>query len=274
VTVDFEAKALDVCRTLGASAPRPEAVALVADALRVAALDEGARAAARAELTRLLAEVRAAEEHPPFTVESWDDPEPFAAADAAPILNAILRNPDARLITLLERLCWLLGLSDGERRFVAALADDAGDFDGLSVFADWLEDQGCTADGARVRRLVPQDGDVIVLTRPDAGAERRTHERWVRRADDLRAKFLASGRDVRVLVLPHGSGADALPADAMRAAGWVRAKDAERAVAAAIRASLSDDSDPEAADPEAGVVTFHFATPRGTPPGSAPEAPP
>jgi hypothetical protein len=232
VTVDFEAKArgvlLELLGTFSDATDR-DSLCFIADALRAAALDEGAREAARADLARLLAEVRAAEEHPPFTVESWDDPEPFAAADAAPILNAILRNPDARLITLLERLCWLLGLSDGERRFVAALAEDAGDFDGLQVFSDWLEDQGRTAGGARLRRLVPKDGDVLVWTVPPA-VDAWDAEPFRNAAARIREKLRRRGVATEWVVLPNDTDLSSVSPEAMRAAGWVRAADVRRAL--------------------------------------------
>jgi hypothetical protein len=259
--VDFEAKAREVCRALGASAPRPEAVALVADALRAAALDEGARAAARAaaraEMTRLLAEVKARALKPPRVVDypeavPWGTPaHPNPVADIEAVAQTAvdsaerygpsslrpLYGPWRAQRVLLERLLWLLGLSEGERRFVAALADDAVDFATLEVFADWLEDEGRTADGARVRRLVPRDGDVIVVRHPP-GPRHEAHCATVRQMLDALA---ARGVRVWAVTMSDDMSLETAPPDAMRAAGWVRAEDAERAVAAAIRASLPDD---------------------------------
>jgi hypothetical protein len=245
--MDFEAKAREVCRALPAWTPS-EAAALVADALRAAALDEGAREAARAELAGLLAEVKARAEHPPYTV-SWDEPPipttdlttavpwdaPTEATPPADIeavheaISAHVLNPAVTLARLLERLLWLLGLSEGERRFVTALADDAADFDTAQVYADWLLDQGRTANGARVRRLVPRDGDVLVWTvsggeDPVRLAEVRRHAQAL--CDGLRDR----GLHTLGAVVPQGVEVDSLGVGAMRAAGWVRAADVRRAL--------------------------------------------
>jgi uncharacterized protein (TIGR02996 family) len=270
--MDFEAKAREVCGTLGASSPRPEAVALVADALRAAAIDDDARREARAELTRLLAEVKARALNPPRVEDTagWhSEPQSTPLADFEAVVQAARAHGttlDGRTheqalldaITLfreggaaLRRLLWILGLSQGERRFVTALAEDASDTVTAEVYADWLEEQGRTAEGATVRRLVPRDGDVLVFTVApgrDAAGEARACEKAAGRLADILA---ARGVRCTPVVAYHGTDVSALPRQTMRAAGWVRAEDAERAVAAAIRASLPDDSDLEAADPEA-----------------------
>ena len=52
----------------------------------------------------------------------------------------------------LQALAYLLGLTDGERRFVQHLAEEPTDKLGLMAFADWLEEQG-RAEAARLREL-------------------------------------------------------------------------------------------------------------------------
>jgi hypothetical protein len=279
--MDFEAKAREVCGALGASAPRPEAVVLVADALRAAAADDDARREARAELTRLLAEVKARAVNPPLTLTAdWhSEPQSTPLADIQAVAQAAQAHggmfdgrtheqafleslaayqsarpsapPHGRQATfspsalagLLRRLLWLLGLSGGERRFVAALADDAADFDMAQVYADWLEDDGRTAAGARLRRLVPRDGDVLVFTvatGPDAAAESRACEKAAGRLADILA---ARGVRCTPVVAYHGTDVSALPQQTMRAAGWVRAE-AVRSSAARVDADCETHPDP------------------------------
>jgi hypothetical protein len=150
--------------------------------------------------------------------------------------TALTTPPQSALARLLERLLWLLGLSEGERRFVTALAGDAADFATLGVFADWLEEAGRTADGARVRRLVPRDGDVLVLRYPpESYSSQGVQESAAAMARDLRAR----GLNVDVAVLADDSDLSALDSDAMRAAGWVRAEDV-LARAGALQAYLKD----------------------------------
>jgi uncharacterized protein (TIGR02996 family) len=267
--VDFEAKARELLAALPYQvyAPGEAEVATLADALRAAALDEDARREARVALQALLEEVKARAMNQPRPVTAppdlgamadahgatpvnWGDPpvstpvaDVEAVAQAAQthgirfdgrtheqvFLDAItlFREGDAAL----GRLLWILGLSEGERRFVAALAEDASDTVTAEVYADWLEEQGRTAEGATVRRLVPRDGDVLVITAPSGASDAASRRRWAAHAADLRAKLLASGRDARVLVLPHGSVAEDLDVGAMRAAGWVRAEDMRSAAA-------------------------------------------
>jgi hypothetical protein len=195
------------------------------------ALDEGAREAARADLGRLLAEVKARVQRPRCVVDfpeevPWDTPaHPNLVADIeavqAAISNAVV-DPSLAFLSALERLLWLLDLSEGERRFVTALADDwAGDFDGLSVFADWLEDQGRPEDGIRVRRLVPRDGDVIVVRHPP-GPRHEAHCASVQQMLDALA---ARGVRVWAVTMSDDMTLETAPPAAMRAAGWVRAVD-------------------------------------------------
>jgi uncharacterized protein (TIGR02996 family) len=251
VTVDFEARAKELADRLGQTDYGDGVADLLADALRAAALDEGAREAARAELTRLLAEAKGRALNPPFTVSvdpgaavPWDaPPQPTPLADIEALQASLagtptvpLTAPLAPLTHALERLCWLLGLSGGERRFVTALAEDAGDFDLCSVYADWLEDQGRPEDGIRVRRLVPRDGDIIVMRYPEGAYE---YQDVLKTLSAVEGHLKARGVDIFALALHDHDDLTALDPDAMRAAGWVRAVDV-LARAGALQAYLKD----------------------------------
>ena len=67
------------------------------------------------------------------------------AAVFAPLITA-----DPILAAKFERLMMVLGLSAAERAFVNAIA--AGETLTWGVYADWLEDQGRTADAERARK--------------------------------------------------------------------------------------------------------------------------
>jgi hypothetical protein len=124
----------------------------------------------------------------------------------------------------LIRLCALLGLSERERAFVSVLADDAADFDLYNVLADWLEDEGRTKDGARVRRLVPQDGDVLIWRMPptDTGGVLLPFGAYEAAARNLQSVLMGRGVNTAYAVLPDDANLSALDPDRMRAAGWVR----------------------------------------------------
>jgi hypothetical protein len=126
------------------------------------------------------------------------------------------------------RLCSFLGLTVREREFVRAALGDAADFDLYSVLADYLEDQGRTRDGARVRRLVPKDGDVLLFTvapGPDALREGRACEGAARH---LAGVLAARGVRCTPVVVYQGTEVYALPQQTMRAAGWVRTAEVRR----------------------------------------------
>jgi uncharacterized protein (TIGR02996 family) len=287
VTVDFEAKARELLAVLPARPHVTGAVEIlaVADALRAAALDEGAREAARAELARLLADVRGQAMRPSLTVSvdpgaavPWDAPtQPTPQADMEAMLSAAVFNaatsltilPDSAFARLLERICWLLNLSGGERRFVAALAQDAGDFDTAQVYADWLLDQGRTADGARVRRLVPQDGDVLVWQIPNLAVAARQERVYLAGAEYVRNELNARGINTTAVFLPDGADLSALDPDAMRAAGWVRAGDVANRLAD-LAGDLGDCWGPGTAR----MIARHFNDLFDPPVPPAPEAPP
>jgi hypothetical protein len=118
---------------------------------------------------------------------------------------------------VIDRLLTLLSLSDAERAFVRAAADARHDpaeqYDALLVFADWLEDQGREAVGARVRRLVPESGDVLVMTyrRSQNLASHLAREEDEAQRNNLLdvGKAIADdldklGRQVYTVVLPEG----------------------------------------------------------------------
>lgn len=76
----------------------------------------------------------------------WDFP--VSSGTTSPELNDAFQQafaPAGRTLAFndqLRRLLWLLGLSDGERAFVTALADRPDDADTWKVYRDWLLDQG------------------------------------------------------------------------------------------------------------------------------------
>jgi uncharacterized protein (TIGR02996 family) len=217
--MDFEAKAREVLlELLGtfSDATDRDSLCFIADALRAAALDEGAREAARAEVGDLLRT---------FRYEGlYTNPRPTVGDGSR-----------------FDRLLWILGLSEGERRFVKALAEDVADFDMAQVYADWLEDDGRTAAGIRVRRLVPRDGDVLLWRVPPADGPDYDPVVAARPlAQGLCDQLMARGVGTTCVVLPADSDLSALPADAMRAAGWVRAGDAHRAQLERIALELED----------------------------------
>lgn len=125
----------------------------------------------------------------------------------------------AKFVKLIERLLWLLGLSGGERAFVHAAAssvragDVAGAYEGLMVFADWLEDAGRTADAGELRRLVPETGDVLVVCAPAEAPKIRMapgeteYAKAQRAATAMMDHLTRLGRDVCVAAVPHGSDA-------------------------------------------------------------------
>jgi hypothetical protein len=127
------------------------------------------------------------------------------------------------------RLCALLGLSDRERAFITAALDDAADFDLYSVLADWLEEEGRTRDGARVRRLAPKDGDVLVWRAPESWSGGGLGS--IREAiDRVRQHLQARGVETTSIILYGDDELSALDPERMRAAGWVRADDVRRRV--------------------------------------------
>ena len=105
------------------------------------------------------------------------------------------------------------------RALTEAVADDPRDLANVGALADWLEERSLTVAGERVRRLVPQTADILVLTYQQA-AQRHSAESALRGlTDDLRKR----GRDVVWLALPQGCTLDLLrptpPAPQMDAAG-------------------------------------------------------
>jgi uncharacterized protein (TIGR02996 family) len=107
--------------------------------------------------------------------------------------------------------------------FVAALAKDATDFVALVVFADWLEEHGQTALGARFRRLMPQTGDLLVYrVQDDHYAEQLPRARDVA---NIVQKNLREGFGVETywLILPEDMELQQVDEATMRELGWVRA---------------------------------------------------
>lgn len=133
----------------------------------------------------------------------------------------------------LERLAYLLGLSPAERAFVqeAAEANRSGDplaaDTALAIFADWLEDEGRTEDGKRVRRLLLEDGDVMILV-----AHHTTSEQQVRQANQaamlMQEAIRKAGKGVLVRFIQEPEqSVERLGREQMRQAGWVRQEEQE-----------------------------------------------
>jgi hypothetical protein len=122
-------------------------------------------------------------------------------------------------------------LTDREWAFVSGALADASNYPLFLVLADWLDDHGRTAEGARVRRLVPKAGELLVGTTapddeeesagdgspPDVSPERRLLSALVD------AVISACPHDrPSIVVLPHGADLQALDEEEMRTLGWVR----------------------------------------------------
>lgn len=118
---------------------------------------------------------------------------------------------------LLDRLLRLLSLSEGERAFVQAAADARHDpakqVDALLIFADWLEDQGREAHGARVRRLVPENGEVLIGSYPtrephampaDAVTNHARQRGCEAMLADIQKHCAKTGREVYAVSMPEG----------------------------------------------------------------------
>lgn len=126
-----------------------------------------------------------------------------------------------------RRLFWLLGLSDAERGFVEAAATDAtagkpGEvFDGLAIFAEWLDEFGREKDGCTVRRLIPEDGSVIVLTIPDDAGALALSRVFDEIGKPLQAALAKLGRRVYVQAVRASVGVQPLDEQRMRELGWM-----------------------------------------------------
>jgi hypothetical protein len=130
-----------------------------------------------------------------------------------------------------QRLLWLLGLSDAERAFVDSAASavregEPGDaYETLLVFADWLEaEQGRGQNGLTIRRLVPEAGDVFVVTVPDSAGLLGVSATYAQVGRQIRDWCERNGRPVYVQAVREGVGVEWLPAERMRELGWVRAE--------------------------------------------------
>jgi uncharacterized protein (TIGR02996 family) len=128
-------------------------------------------------------------------------------------------------LAALSRLLWLLDLSEGERTFVRAAAQDPCDLDGLAVFADWLEEQQRT-DSARfrevaaagIRRLNPQPGEVYVIRIPPTEGNL---------LDDFSVAYLRGlweeiSNGAILIMLPPDESLSRLTDEQLEAAGLVR----------------------------------------------------
>jgi hypothetical protein len=178
-------------------------------------------------------------------IGTMPDPEwTYAPAEWRPAVPALSAEA-------LDRLCWLLSLSPGERSFVGEAADAAHThdlprlWDGLAVFADWLEEQGAPAGS--VRRLAPQTGDVLVFSYAAKGLSPEQRERnrnaLMEHTQFLCAHLAKQGREVTCIIQAEDGNFDVqhLPVAQMRAAGWVPADEAR---ALAVLAGYDGDNCP------------------------------
>lgn len=128
-------------------------------------------------------------------------------------------------LAALSRLLWLLNLSEGERAFVRAAAENPCDLDGLSVFADWLEEQQ-RVEAERFRkvalagmqRLNPQPGEVYVVRIPRFGGIVQ---------DDFAVAYLRGlwegiSNDATLIMLAPDESLSMLTDEQLDAAGLVR----------------------------------------------------
>ncbi len=99
----------------------------------------------------------------------------------------------------LERLDYLLGLSEGERRFVRDAADHPSDEVNLQVFADWLEDERRPKEAEEVRRITPEDGSLLVYRFPSTEDGREEVRAF---AENIREQLDEIGRRVSFVCLP------------------------------------------------------------------------
>jgi hypothetical protein len=139
------------------------------------------------------------------------------------------------MATLAEAAQWgdaAGSLTEREWAFVSGALANAGDFPLFLVLADWLEYHGRTAEGARVRRLVPKAGELLVGTTapedseesagdgspPDVSPERRLLSALVDAVISA-----CPGDRPSIVVLPHGAELYALDEEEMLHLGWVPA---------------------------------------------------
>jgi uncharacterized protein (TIGR02996 family) len=132
---------------------------------------------------------------------------------------------------------FLVNMRPEERALMFALLENAADVDAACAYADWLEENGRHEAGARIRRLAPQSGDVLVLTydhRSDIGLPPpfTGFHALEKIAAAVKERLDAHGRDVTVLIYPDNQTLEVVGEDGMRAAGWVRQERLAEAVAA------------------------------------------
>lgn len=73
----------------------------------------------------------------------------------------------------------------------------------LAALADWLEERGLDADGAKVRALALRDGDLLVI-QPDRPMTQQNMQYLRDSASAFQGDLISRGRSINFLVLPHG----------------------------------------------------------------------
>lgn len=136
--------------------------------------------------------------------------------------GAALFRQNEILLARLDRLAWVLGLDPQERSFVRALAREPWDAGTLLVFADWLEERQ-RPEGCALRRLVPEDGSVLVVKHPVGDAPWAMRQAADVACGDIARKIGRLGREVYYVLLPEGMDMECLGEEQMNELGWVRA---------------------------------------------------
>lgn len=135
-----------------------------------------------------------------------------------PILPDTRWNGLTDLYSLVEGLiCWL-DLPSEAVGFIRHLCRDRLDDTTIAVFADWLEENGQTADGKAVRRLRIDPDNVLVLTVPHQAGDP------VRLGQSVQQLTGCKG----VLVLRDGDDLRNLPPQALADLGLVRREEVEQ----------------------------------------------
>jgi uncharacterized protein (TIGR02996 family) len=197
--------------------------------------DAETRAEVLAEVRQVLAALKARLAAPPAVTYpetvSWDTPATSTPlADFAAVAEAFGADPAPTVLRLLERLAYLLELTDLEREFFEACASDGplDAFDGRLAYADWLEERGDGEGALRVRKLTPQPGDVLLGTLPGDDVVRYgVPPEWdacLAAVQSLQAALRRRGVETTMVLLPPGATLTTLNEFQMMELGWVRAE--------------------------------------------------
>ncbi len=144
-------------------------------------------------------------------------------------LNVTMTRQEAQKIpdpvASFERLIWLLELSPEERQFVRELAERPRGYSTFLIFRDWLDDCGRHADAGEIERLVPQKGDVLVVTFPkdevNSTAIPKNRAIAQKLIEDINERLAPFDRQVQGIGLPDNWKIENLTPEMMREQGWI-----------------------------------------------------